>query len=71
MIVVMLIMFSATLSRFSGTLLFCYVQIMENKILVLVLNTIHEVKGKRTKGSSFNAVIVVFGLVCSISITVV
>ena len=34
-------------------------------------STIHEVKGKRTKGSSFNAVIVVFGLISSISITVV
>ena len=34
-------------------------------------STIHEVKGKRPMGSSLNAVIVVFGLISSISITVV
>ena len=33
-------------------------------------STIHEVKDKRTMGSSFNAVIVVFGLISAISITV-
>ena len=34
-------------------------------------STIYEVKGKRPMGSSLNAVIVVFGLISSISITVV
>ena len=33
-------------------------------------STIHEVKDKRTMGSSLNAVIVVFGLISAISITV-